>query len=388
MLSRDMTTTLRSRFAQFPMVFVAGPRQSGKTTLCKAAFGDMTYVNLESLDMREFATADPLAFLDQVGSPVILDEIQRVPDLFSYLQVRVDEVGTNGQFVLTGSEQIGLNRAIDQSLAGRVSMLRLLPLSLAELNRNALSNTLNEHLFLGGYPRIYDQMLSPSVVYDDYYHTHVEKDVMLAGGIGDLRQFEIFTQLCAGNVGGLLNLNRVGRDVGISQTTAKRWLSILERHFIAFTLKPYFANTRKRLVKSPKLYFYDVGLACFLLGIRREDQLVTHRQRGDLFENLVIVEALKHSFNRGSRPLLSFFRDSNGVEGDLLIQNGSEHTLVEIKSSETLRQSFFKNIENIASVVPSVKERALVYGGSSSQVRSAAKVVPFLQFDEFLNKLV
>ena len=282
MIEREITPHLLRLFGQFPIVTVTGPRQSGKTTLCRSAFADLAYANLEDPDSREFAESDPRRFLAQFPTGAVLDEIQRVPDLLSYLQVLVDEDRRNGQFVLTGSEQFGLTSTIGQSLAGRTALLRLLPFTLAERRLAGASGTVEEILYSGGYPRIHDQGLDPTQALADYLVTYVERDARRIGGIRDIASFRRFLRLCAGRVGQLVNLSSLGADVGVSQPTARQWLDVLEANDVVFRLPPYHTNIRKRLTKAPKLYFVDVGLASYLIGIRSVEQLITHPLRGPL----------------------------------------------------------------------------------------------------------
>ena len=320
---------------------VTGPRQSGKTTLCRQTFPDLRYVNLEAPDQRDFAESDPRGFLSQWGEGIIIDEIQHVPELLSYLQVIADERGENGLFVLTGSEQFRLSDAINQSLAGRTALLRLLPFSLRERRRTGASDAIDEVIFGGFYPRLLDQGLDPRQALGDYFETYVERDVRRLGSIRNLSAFRSFLRLCAGRVGQLANLSSLGSDAGVSHTTAREWLTVLEASYIVFQLQPYHANIRKRLVKSPKLYFYDVGLASYLLGIETPEQVATHPLRGALFENVVVTEALKHRFNRGQQPNLSFFRDSSGLECDLFYETGHGISAIEAKSGSTVASGLF-----------------------------------------------
>ena len=300
MVEREITHRLTSLFRHYPFVTVTGPRQSGKTTLCRTAFPDLNYANLEAPDQRAFAESDPRGFIAQLGEGAIIDEIQHVPDLLSYLQVLADEKGRNGLFVLTGSEQFRLSDAISQSLAGRTALLRLLPFSLAERRRIGASGAVDDILYSGFYPRILDQGLDPRQALGDYIETYVERDVRRLGEIRNLSSFRSFMRLCAGRIGQLVNLTSLGSDAGVSHTTAREWLTVLEASYIIFQLQPFHANIRKRLVRSPKLYFYDVGLASYLIGIENAGQVVTHPLRGALFENAVAAEALKHRFNRGT----------------------------------------------------------------------------------------
>ena len=376
MIERDITDRLTTLFGQYPFVTVTGPRQSGKTTLCRAAFPDLQYANLEAPDQRDFAESDPRGFLAQLGEGAIIDEVQHVPQLLSYLQVLADERGRNGLFVLTGSEQFRLSDAISQSLAGRTALLRLLPFSLGERRRTGASEAIDDIIYSGFYPRIHDQGLEPRQALGDYFGTYVERDVRRLGGIRNLSAFRLFVRLCAGRVGQLLNLSAVGSDAGVSHTTAREWLTVLETSYVVFQLPPFHANIRKRLVKSPKLYFYDVGLASYLLGIESPQQVATHPLRGALFENVVVAEALKHRFNRGLQPNLSFFRDSRGLECDLLYETGGGVSAIEIKSGATVASDYFTSINRVAELLPSVSGKTVVYGGAESQLRSDCEVVP------------
>jgi len=375
MIQREITPILRSLFGKYPVVTVTGPRQSGKTTLCRATFPDLQYVNLERPDTRNFAQEDPLGFLSRLENGAIIDEIQRVPDLVSYIQVQVDEQGRNGIFVLTGSRQFEVSEAISQSLAGRTGLLRLLPFTIAEVNRFRPEMDIDSMIYGGFYPRIYDQDIDPIQAYGDYFETYVERDVRQIGEIRQLKEFQRFVQLCAGRTGQLLNLQSLGNDAGISHTTARRWISILEASYILFCLQPFHANINKRLIKAPKMYFYDVGLAAYLMGIENSSQIRSHPLRGHLFENLVVVEALKYRFNRGKRSNLLFFRDSSGLEVDLLCTRGARFAAIEDKAGQTVGRSFFSNLKKLRKLLPGrVAEEILVHGGQSEYVREGVKV--------------
>ncbi len=386
MIKREITPCLVELFRKYPFVTVTGPRQSGKTTLCRAAFPHLKYVNLEAPDQREFAESDPRGFLSHIGEGVILDEIQRVPELLSYLQVHADEARRNGLFVLTGSEQFRLSDAINQSLAGRTALLRLLPFSLAERRGTGASESVDDILYSGFYPRIHDQKLEPRQALGDYFETYVERDVRQIGEIRNLSSFHRFVRLCAGRVGQLANLSALGADAGVSHTTARHWLTVLEASYVVFQLPPFYANIRKRLVKSPKLYFYDVGLASYLIGIEHAGQIATHPLRGALFENAVVLEALKHRFNRGYRSNLSFFRDARGLECDLLYENGNGICAIEIKSGATIASDYFNALNRIARVLPQISGKAVVYGGADRQSRRDGEVVPLAGLGEVLEQ--
>ena len=387
MIEREIAPHLVKLFRQYPFVTVTGPRQSGKTTLCRATFPDLAYVDLDAPDEREFARSDPRRFLNRFRKGAILDEVQRVPDLLSYLKVLADDDGRNGLFVLTGSQQFGLSEAIGQSLAGRTALLRLLPFSMAERRRAGASCSADDILYSGFYPRIHDHQLEPRQALGDYFETYVERDVRRVGEIHNLSAFRRFVRLCAGRVGQLINLTSLGADAGVSRATARNWLSVLEASYIVFQLRPYFTNVRKRLIKSPKLYFHDVGLAAHLIGIEHAGQLATHPLRGSLFENVVAAEALKHRFNRGRRSNLSFYRDSRGLECDLLYENGNGIALIEIKAGATVASDYFTALNRVAGILPRVTRRIVVYGGRDPQSRSSGDIVPLRQLSNTLHEI-
>lgn len=387
MIERQITSHLLRLFEQYPIVTVTGPRQSGKTTLCRSAFGELAYANLEDPEAREFAESDPRRFLAQFSDGAVLDEIQRVPDLLSYLQVIVDEDRRNGQFVLTGSEQFGLTSTISQSLAGRTALLRLLPFTLAECRLAGATDSVDEILYSGCYPRIHDQELNPTQALADYLVTYVERDAQRIGGIRDLAAFRRFIRLCAGRVGQLVNLSSLGADAGVSQPTAREWLGVLEASDIAFRLPPYYTNIRKRLTKAPKLYFVDVGLASYLVGIRNSEQLATHPLRGSLFENAAVSEAVKHSHNRLRHAELSFFRTADGLECDLFYPTPAGPVAVEIKSGATVTGAWFAGLRRIRRAVPEISSAVVVYGGDQIQERSDAVALPLSEFAAVLGDL-
>ena len=387
MIEREITQRLTTLFQQYPFVTVTGPRQSGKTTLCRSAFPELDYANLEAPDQRDFAESDPRGFLAQFDDGAIIDEVQHVPALMSYLQVIADERGQNGLFVLTGSEQFRLSDAINQSLAGRTALLRLLPLSLTERQWAGVGGSVDDILYSGFYPRIIDQGLNPTQALGDYFETYVERDVRRMGEIRNLSNFRRFVRLCAGRIGQLVNLSSLGADVGVSHTTAREWLTVLEASYIIFQLPPYFANISKRLIKSPKFYFCDVGLAAYLIGIENAGQVVTHPLRGALFENAVVAEVLKHRFNRGNQANLSFFRDSKGLECDLLYPAGSGFAAFEVKSGATIGSDYFRSLHRVAQVVPDITSKTVVYGGETRQSRSDSEVIPLSDLGDVLDML-
>lgn len=371
MIPRVLSPTVKKLATQYPVVTVTGPRQSGKTTLCRAAFPNKPYVNLESPDTRDFARNDPRGFLSTYADGAILDEIQRVPELVSYLQPIVDDNKEPGQYILTGSQQFEVMTTITQSLAGRSALLKLLPLSIEELAKAGIHLTIDQLILSGFYPRIYDAGIDPTRAMGDYVESYVERDIRQLVTIKDLALFEKFVRLCAGRIGQLLNLQSLGNDIGISHTTARSWLTLLEASYIVFLLQPWHTNISKRQIKSPKLYFYDVGLAAYLLGAENETHISRHPLRGNLFENLVIIEALKYRYHRGNRSNLYFWRDAKGNEVDLLVESGPDVVPVEIKAGATISRDWFKGLETFSARLPSPpKACELVYGGEERQKRS------------------
>ncbi len=384
MIEREITPHLLRLFGQYPFVTVTGPRQAGKTTLCRSVFADLAYANLEAPHVRRLAEDDPQAFLAQFPDGAVLDEVHRVPDLLSYLQVLGDELGRPGLFVLTGSEQFGLTGAVSQSLAGRTALLRLLPFTLAERRSAAAADTLEEVLYSGCYPRIHDRGLNPTEALGDYWETYVERDARRIGAIRNLAAFRELATLCAGRVGQLLNETSLGADAGVSRTTVSEWLAVLEASDIVFRLRPYHTNLRKRLTRSPKLYFHDVGLASYLLGIAEPRHLIGHPLRGALFENAAVTEAVKHAYNRARRPRLAFFRDRSGFECDLLYETPAGLAAIEVKSGRTIASDWFDPPRRLAEILPQVTAQVVVHGGSERQRRTSATAVPLGDFAGFL----
>ncbi len=344
MYKRQIEDELKSLARDYPVVTVTGPRQSGKTTLVRLVFPDKSYTNLEDLDTRNLAKLDPRSFLEQFPKGAIIDEIQRVPELLSYIQTVVDNTDEKGMFILTGSHQLELNQAITQSLAGRTALLTLLPLSLHELEQSGIEFSVNAVLLKGGYPRIYKDNLEPTKAYRNYFQTYVERDLRQIINVKDLSQFERFVRLCAGRVGQILNMQEIGGEIGVSSHTVKEWISILEASFIVFRLQPYFENFGKRITKSPKLYFTDVGLATYLLEIENEVQISRDPLRGHLFENLIVLELLKWRLNLGLDPHLYYFRDVQKNEVDVIYKKGNILVPIEIKSSKTFNSEFLEKL--------------------------------------------
>ena len=389
MITRQCEPFLRSVASQFKAVTITGPRQSGKTTLARMVFPDHAYVSLENPDVRRMAEEDPRLFLSSYPDGCILDEIQRVPTLFSYLQQHLDEADTPGRYIFTGSQQFGLMEGITQSLAGRTAILNLLPFSYAELDRGGyVAPSLEEHLLKGGYPPIYDQGIDPVPWLNAYISTYIERDVRQAVNVRDLTLFSRFIALCAGSVGQLLNLSRLGTDCGINHGTARQWLSVLEASYIAYRLPPHHRNFRKRLVKSPKLYFYDTGLAARLLGIEEPMQLITHPLRGALFENWVISELMKGRFNRGKTSPLYFWRDHVALEVDVLVESADKLLPVEIKSGKTLADDWFTAMKKWTTLAgKTAGPKALVYGGDEAWAREDVEVIPWRNISNLANRI-
>jgi predicted AAA+ superfamily ATPase len=392
-IGRQAHDLLLQRAALYPVVTVLGPRQSGKTTLCRMAFASKPYVNLEQPDVREFALQDPQAFLAQYPDGAVLDEIQNAPALLSWIQVMTDADPRPGRFVLTGSHQLQVNAQVTQSLAGRTAVVELLPLSLSELvaaGKVSVASTqdVNRIMLMGGYPRIHAQDMPPEVMLSDYFATYVERDVRQLINLRHLREFGQCVRLLAGRTGQLMNQSSLGNELGVSSNTITQWLSILEASFLVFSLAPWSVNIGKRLVKSPKLYFYDVGLACWLLGIKTVEQLQHHPLRGALFENLVVLEVMKSLRNQGLRDPLYFFRDSNGLEVDLLLEHAQGVQLVEIKASQTVAAPLFKNLRTVSALLGDrVLRQHLVYGGADRQVRTEVQVMPFWEAGQLVKNL-
>ncbi|MEX0849155.1 MAG: ATP-binding protein [Candidatus Dependentiae bacterium] len=378
-IKRQIQGTLLKYAQGYPAIAILGPRQSGKTTLAKEIFKNHLYISLENINQRTFAQDDPEKFLrtNENEYGLILDEIQQVPELLSYIQTHIDTYDRPGYFILTGSQNFILHQSISQTLAGRIAITTLLPLSIEELkNASLLPNSPEALILKGFYPRIYAKDLEPEPWYIHYTTTYIERDVRQIVNVNDLSTFERFLQLCAGRIGQLVNFSSLASDAGISHNTARSWLSILQASYIIFLLQPHHKNFNKRLVKSPKLYFYDTGLACSLLGISEEKQLKTHYMVGGLFESLVISDIFKNIYNAGKKPKVYFWRDSHGHEVDCIIERGTELIPIEIKSGETITKNFFNGLykwNNLSDTDP--EKNYLIYGGTENQIRSKGKVL-------------
>ncbi|MGM0576094.1 MAG: ATP-binding protein [Myxococcota bacterium] len=387
MIQRTLEPTVRELAGMYPVVTVTGPRQSGKTTLCRRVFPDKAYVSLEALDMRQYARDDPRGFLAEHRDGAILDEVQHVPELLSYLQGVVDEDPTPGRFVLTGSQHFGLAQGVSQSLAGRTAVLHLLPPGLEELRRfpGGLDDLLTT-LWTGAYPAIHERGIPADRWLTDYVTTYVQRDVRQVVHVSDLETFTTFVRLCAGRTGQILNLSALGGDCGVSHNTARSWLSVLETSFLLMRLPAWHRTRRKQLTKSPKIHLLDSGLACNLLGIRSPEELRHHPLRGAIFESWVVSEVYKHHVHRGARPSLFHLRSRRGRELDLLVERGRTMDLVEVKSGATVQRSFFRDLQRAASLLDEDDRweglrRVLVYGGDQRQSRSETTVLPWDQVD-------
>ena len=374
MISRHLANQLLSVAKKYPVITITGPRQSGKTTCCRASFPDMPYFNLEDPDIREFASSDPRGFLLQMNAGGIIDEIQRAPELTSYLQGVVDDPAFSGTFVLTGSQNFSIRNAVSQSLAGRTALFTLLPFSVAEIRSITHGYSDSDFIYNGFYPRLYDKKIDPQRFYADYVGTYVERDLRSLSLVRDLSTFQIFLRLCAGRTGQILNLQSLANDCGISQATAREWISLLEASYILYRLPPFYRNIGKRFIKTPKIYFCDVGLAAFLLGISESGQVDNHPLKGQLFETLVLAELLKMRFNNGLINNLLYYRDSNGKEVDVIIPRGLGFTAIEVKSAKTVVRDFFSGLKSFDALVPEQVDKLLVYGGDMDIVQSGIQV--------------
>ena len=383
MVNRIISSSIKEIIGKYPIIAVTGPRQSGKTTLLKSMFPEYEYVSLENPDMRSFAETDPNGFLNKYNEKIIFDEIQRVPLLFSYLQTIVDESGLMGQFILSGSQNFHLMNSITQSLAGRVAIFKLFPFDFQELKSvDWLKEKYTDVMIKGFYPAIYDRDIEPNIFYSNYLQTYIQRDVSELIAIKDMHSFNRFLALCATRAGQLLNLNSLANECGISQPTAKAWLSALENSYIVFLLNPFHKNFSKRIIKSPKLYFYDTGLLRYLLKINDSDDLVNQSVKGTLFENMMVSEYIKRIYHKNDlQSEVWFWRDTAGNEVDLLIQKPKSVEVLEIKATQTIMPDLFKGLnyfENLAEY--DNLKKTLVYGGNEYQQRSAGSVVPWFDF--------
>ena len=377
-IKRVIETELLDLASEYPVIMITGPRQAGKTSLVKRCFPNKPYFSLENPDVREQITADPLAFFSANSGGVIIDEFQRYPDILSYIQGIADEKKQKGQFILTGSNNMIMLSRIAQSLAGRVAILKLLPLTIGEIFQIGIDFKTNEYLLKGFYPGINSENLNPVKAYRNYYETYVERDIRQLLQVKDLVYFQRFVKLCAGRTGQLFNASSLANEVGVSSMTIHSWLSALEATFIVFLMQPWSANISKRLVKTPKLYFYDVGLASYLLGIENVRHVDTHPLRGALFENMVVLELLKKRYNAGLDNNLYFYRDNHGNEVDILQESGYQLNLFEIKSGQTFTSHFLKGLNYLRKLAPErIASSNLIYSGDQEMTINGHRIINY-----------
>lgn len=383
-IDRELAIVIKEASKYFSVITVTGPRQSGKTTLLQNIFNELPYFSLENLDIQNFAINDPVAFLNQHPNGMILDEVHNAPGLLSYIQGIVD-ADPKRRFVLSGSSQFAMLRKVTQSLAGRTAVFELLPFSYSETKELSKGKSLDELLFNGFYPAIYAGKNIPKFLYPSYVKTYLEKDVRDLLQVKDVMQFQTFIRLCAARIGSLFNASELSNEVGVSSNTITSWLSVLQASYIIMILPPYFENTRKRFTKTPKLYFIDTGLAAYLLGIESVEQLARDKMRGNLFENFVVMEALKHRYNEGKESNLYFYRDSNQNEVDLILKNRESLCGIEIKSSMTYNSQFEKGLRQIDSgVKEKVEPKAIIYAGDFENSVADIKLLNYIHFDQLL----
>jgi len=377
-IDREIKAELVDLALHYPVVMITGPRQAGKTSLARQVFPDKPYYSIENPDVRQQISSDPRAFFTSNPDGAIIDEFQRYPEILSYIQGIVDEKKQNGQFILTGSNNVSMLSKVTQSLAGRVALLKLLPFSIAEIGAFGKNYSVDDYLLNGFYPRVYADNLNPTKAYRNYYETYVERDIRQILQVKDVSLFQKFMKLCAGRVGQLFNANNLATEVGVSSMTIHAWLSALQATYIVFLVQPWSANISKRLVKTPKLYFYDVGLAAYLLGIENTSHVETHPLRGSLFENMVTLELLKKRYNAGLDNNLYFYRDNHGNEVDILQEAGYQLNLFEIKSAETFTPHFLKGLDYFKKIVPDrVGISNLVYAGSDEMSIKEHRIVNY-----------
>jgi predicted AAA+ superfamily ATPase len=386
MIRREVENTIHSLLRGFPIVTITGPRQSGKTTLAKVIFPDKPYASLEDPDLRLAATEDPRSFLERFPEGAVLDEVQRCPHILSYLQSIVDADGRMGLYILTGSQQFGLMSGITQSLAGRTAFVELLPFSLNELAQAGKQpQNADLMLYTGGYPPLYDRDVVIRAWFGAYVTAYLERDVRQVLKVQELETFQRFVRLCAGRSGQLVNFSSLATECGITHNTAKAWISVLEASYIVFQLRPYHANFNKRLIKTSKLYFYDVGLVSWLLGIQTPEQMETHPLRGSIFETFIVAELMKSFLNRGERPMFHFWRESNGVEVDILIERGGQIIPIEIKSGKTVAQDFFSGLEKWVALAGDMAiNPTLIYGGAENYRHKGIRIIGWRDAGNFI----
>ncbi|MGY6742207.1 MAG: ATP-binding protein [Cecembia sp.] len=383
LITRHIVQTIKDTLQMYPILALTGPRQSGKTTLLKELFPDFRYISLENPDNRNFASTDPNGFLEEFHSKVIFDEVQRVPELFSYLQSSVDDRNREmGLYVLSGSQNFHLMHSITQSLAGRVAIFKLFPLDFNEMKgAKLMEDDFIDLSIKGFYPGVYDRNIPPKVFYSNYIETYLNRDIGELVAIRDLKLFQNFIALCATRAGQLLNLNGLANDCGISQPTAKAWLSALDQSYITFQLHPYYKNYSKRIIKTPKLYFYDTGLLCYLLKINSREKLIKNPIKGAVFENMMIAEYVKQMHHQNNVQDIWYWRDVSGNEVDLLVDHGENLEIIEFKATQTIKSDMFDGLSKFESISQlSNLDKKLVYSGTASQNRSMGKLISWKDF--------
>ncbi|MCO5230546.1 MAG: ATP-binding protein [Chitinophagales bacterium] len=371
-IHRNIINQILEQKEKFPILALTGPRQSGKTTLLKSVFKDYRYISLENPDIRDFAKSDPNGFFETYDKYVILDEVQRVPELFSYIQTRVDNSKIMGQYILSGSQNFHLLQNITQTLAGRVILFKLMPFDCTELkHENILADSFTEACIKGFYPAIYDRDIQPRIFYGNYISSYLERDVTEIVNVQNLELFRAFIKICAHNAGDILNLNSIAKSVGVSHTTAKNWLTVLQSSYIVFLLQPYYSNFKKRIIKSPKLYFYDTGLLSHILGLKNSQDLELSSFKGQVFENLVIGEFVKQNYHRYLQQEFYFWQDSNRNEIDLLYESVQAYHLFEIKTTQTIQPALFNQLNKFEDIADRpAAQKVLIYGGNENQKRT------------------
>lgn len=383
-IRRELSTVIEEAYRYFSVITITGPRQSGKTTLIRNLFPNLSYYSLENLDVRHFAENDPVAFLNQHAEGMVLDDVHNAPNLLSYIQGMVDDT-PDRRFVLSGSSQFAMLKKVTQSLAGRTAVFELLPLSYYEIREQVADIPLDNLLFNGFYPAICSGRNVPKFLYPSYVKTYLDKDIRDLLKITDMMQFHTFVRLCAGRIGSLFNASELANEIGISSHTVTAWLSVLQASYIVALLPPYFENSRKRLTKTPKLYFMDTGLACYLLGIESPEQLSRDKMRGALFENFIVMEALKRRYNQGKEGNLYFYRDSNQNEVDLLLKRSSGFYGIEIKSAMTYHTDFEKALRQMDGWIKApVDGKAVVYAGTLENTAGDIKLLNYTRLDDVL----
>lgn len=372
---RQMATIAATLLRKYPILTITGPRQSGKSTFAKMLKPNFEYINLEDIDHRRFAINDPKGFIERYSKNVILDEVQNAPELLSQLQVHTDKLGKTGLYILTGSQNFQLFEKISQSLAGRTALCTLLPFSVDELTATKRSKSWEELCWKGLYPRLHQQKIKPDLFYPDYITTYIERDTRQIMNIKDLALFRRFMSLCAGRVGQILNMNEISNNLGVDNKTVRQWLGVLESSYIIYLLQPYYNNFNKRIIKAPKLYFYDTGVASYLLNIRSAADLKNHFAKGALYENFIINELMKNCYNKRVQPRFYYFRDSNGNEVDLLIEQSNFMYAIEIKAGSTINDSFFKGLNYYAALSTKKVKTHCVYGGNGEYIYKGHQVL-------------